>query len=194
MVSPFPSAAGGRARTGEVVFLLQDIAWLRLRLVFGGKTSSRFIFLLLFVNVPGIGASRRQEMPRFEGRASSTGISRNAFGLGTRCLSRCHRHRGVRERTFIQSPSSSPQRLGSDAAARARLAASRGREPGRGRERPRNPGAPDHGSAGKPSSSLQHPPAVAFSWGTPMRSSLLPISGRDRLCRRGLRPSVLSVR
>lgn len=131
MVSPLPSAAGGWTRTGEVAFLLQGITWLRLRLGFGGKTSSRFVFLLLFIDVPGIGASRRQEMPPLEGRASSTGISGDVLSLGTRCLSRCHRHRGGRERVFIQSPSSSPRRLGLDAAAPARLAASWDRKPGR---------------------------------------------------------------
>ena len=31
---------------------------------FGGKTSSRFIFLLLFINVLGIGASRGRGCPR----------------------------------------------------------------------------------------------------------------------------------
>ncbi|KAF1543484.1 Protein Wiz, partial [Eudyptes schlegeli] len=55
----------------------------------------------------------------------------DVLGLGTRCLSRCHRHRGGRERVFIQSPSSSRWRLGLDAAVPARLAASRDHKLGR---------------------------------------------------------------
>lgn len=87
--------------------MAQGAAW------FCGKNSSNFVLLLLFISVLGIGTSWRQEMPLLEGQASSTGISRDALGLGTQCLSRCHWPHSV----FIQSPSSSPQRLGLDAAA-----------------------------------------------------------------------------
>lgn len=48
------------------------------------------------------------------------------------------------------------------------------------------------GPTGKPPSSSQ-PPAVAFSCGTPMCSSLLLILGRDWFCRCELRLFVLSV-
>ncbi|NXW51311.1 WIZ protein, partial [Nyctiprogne leucopyga] len=61
-------------RTGDIAFLLLDIMWLRPWLGFEGKTSSYFIFFLLFINVSGVGASRS---PRDEHPAP--GLARTRF-------------------------------------------------------------------------------------------------------------------
>lgn len=63
---PSPPQPEGRQGPGKLTFLLQDIVWLGVQLGFGGKNSSSFVFLLLFISVLGIGTSWRQEMPLLE--------------------------------------------------------------------------------------------------------------------------------
>ena len=131
-------------------------------------------------------------MPPREGRASSTGVSRDALGLGTWGSSRCHRHRGIWEGVFIQRPSSSSRWLGLEAAAADGIRCFPGTPGGKGPSVCVTPALCSVALPGNPSGSPQ-PPAAVFSWGAPMRSSPLPISGGDRLCHHGLCPSVLSV-